>query len=106
MTPSRRTKNQKPASFFDDAFISQGLQPPEDPRPFSERDSIIRTSVGADFANQPNDVATLGRNLAVLGFVPFDDPSVQGEFTETLDQGIRALQKEEQKRRQKQKKSR
>jgi hypothetical protein len=98
MTPSRRTKNQKPASFFDDAFISQGLQPPEDPRPFSERDSIIRTSVGADFANQPTDVATLGRNLAVLGFVPFDDPSVQGEFTETLDQGIRALQKEEQKK--------
>jgi hypothetical protein len=97
MTSLRRTKTQQPASFFDDAFMSQGLQPPHDPRPFSERDSVIRTPVGKDFANQPNDVATLGRNLAVLGYVPFDDASVQGAFTPKLEAGVRAVQKKEQK---------
>lgn len=97
MTSARLTKTKQPASFFDDAFISQGLQPPQDPRPFSERDSVIRTPVGTDFANQPNDVATLGRNLAVLGYVPFDDPSVQGAFTPALEKGVRAVQKKEQK---------
>lgn len=97
MTSLRRPKTKQSATFFDDAFISQGLEPPVDPRPFSERDSAIRTPVGDGFANQPNDVATVGRNLAVLGYVPFDDPSVQGVFTRGLEEGVQAIQKSEQK---------
>ena len=33
----------------------------------------------------------------MLGYVPFDDASVQGAFTPKLEAGVRAVQKKEQK---------
>lgn len=92
-----RAAAQQPSS-FDTLFIEAGEEPPVDIRPPAERGDMLTSPAGRGFYRDPTSISTLSRGLAELGFVDKRDEGTRGVFTPTLETGLLAFQKNEQKK--------
>ena len=91
--PARQPKRTAPyKSPFNTLFEEAGETPPHDFRPWDERNDYLRSSVGKDRLNRPEDVTTVARVLTETGDISRRDAALTGAVTPTLEEGVKRLQ--------------
>lgn len=85
---SRRPAKAKSPSPLEQAYAAAGLEPPNDPRPYSEQNDFLLSSVGLKRSNRHADVATAVRNLSELGYLSAGEAALIGARTSALDNAI------------------
>ena len=90
--PARQPKRTAPyKSPFNTLFEEAGETPPHDFRPWDERNDYLRSSVGKDRLNRPEDVTTVARVLTETGDISRRDAALRGAVTPTLEEGVKRL---------------